>query len=110
MQQYYDHIYSHNKTRAKQPAPKNFWPYNYEFYMCLPLLTFSAIIEDIYTAIASDIIIEKYVDPTTDRTTIQPELMPKSICDKKFSEGYYSPEEILEMPLRPVRLRVPIKA
>jgi hypothetical protein len=108
IQQYYDEIYSANKNRGRQPAPKNFWPYKYEFYLCLPLLTFSATIEDIYTATIEDIVIEKYADPSIDRSTLQPELMPKSLCEKS-SEGCYSLEETLEMPLRSVRTNTGIK-
>jgi len=102
IQQYYDDIYSVNKKKGKRPAPKNFWPYKFEFYMCLPLLTFSAIIDNIYTASSTDIRIEKYVGSEVDRTTIAPELMPKKICEKK--EGCYTIEEINAMALRHIRI------
>ena len=101
IQQYYDGIYSVNKKKGKGPAPKNFWPYKYEFYMCLPLLTFSAVIDDIYTASPKDIIVEKYVGSNIDRATILPELMPKKLCEKK--EGCYTIEEIVNMSLRAIR-------
>ena len=101
IEQYYEHIYSINKKKGKRPAPKNFWPYKYEFYMCLPLLTFSAIIDDIYTASPKDINIEKYIGAEIDRSTIIPELMPKKLCEKK--EGCYTLEEIVMMSLRVVR-------
>jgi hypothetical protein len=98
IQQYYDDIYCVNKTRGKRPAPKNFWPYTYEFYMCLPVLTFHATIENIYTADASHVIIEKYIQPEIDRRTLEPERMPKSICT--CEDGYYTVKEISEMSLR----------
>jgi hypothetical protein len=101
IQQYYDDIYLVNKRKGKRPAPKNFWPYKYEFYMCLPLLTFSATIDDIYTANQSNIIIEKYISAEIDRSTIQPELMPKMLREK--SGGCYTLEDIYTMSLRPTR-------
>ena len=101
IQQYYDEIYSVNKQKGKRPAPKNFWPYKYEFYMCLPILTFSAVIDDIYSVSLEDIRIEKYVGSEVDRATIIPELMPKKLCENK--KGCYTLEEILNMELRVVR-------
>ena len=51
--------------------------------LCLPLLTFSAVIDDIYTASSKDIIVEKYIGSNIDRTTIIPELMPKKYAKIK---------------------------
>ncbi len=100
IQQYYDDIYLKNIEKGKKrPAPKNFWPYKYEFYMCLPVLTFSATIDDIYTAAPSNITINKYIKPDVDRNSLVPELMPKSLCEKK--EGCYTLEEISALELRP---------
>lgn len=72
--------------------------------MCLPLLTFSAIIDDIYIAKPENINIIKYVASDIDRNTILPELMPKHLCDKnKKSDEYYTIDEISSMSLRSIR-------
>ena len=103
LNQYYDDIYLENKKKNKRPAPKNFWPYKYEFYMCLPLLTFCATIDNIYTATAENVIIDKYIGSKVDRSTIDPELMPKYLCEKEKKNGeFYTLDEILLMELRPI--------
>lgn len=44
MRNYYNNIYSAHiaKYPKKTPAPKNFWPESYQFYLCNPIKTFSA--------------------------------------------------------------------
>lgn len=104
IEQYFEEIYLVNKKNGKKSAPKNFWPYRYEFYMCLPLLTFSATIENIYNAKSNDIVINKYINADVDRNSVEPELMPKYLCGYT-GDGYYSVEEILTLPLRQIKTR-----
>ena len=44
MRNYYECIYAAHIARdpRKTPAPKNFWPESYQFYLCNPIKTFSA--------------------------------------------------------------------
>ena len=77
MTTYYNDVYLSNKKLGKRPAPKNFWPYSKEFYKCAPLLTFSATIDDVYTALPKDVVIETYIPHEVDRRTLVPVTMPK---------------------------------
>jgi predicted RNA-binding Zn-ribbon protein involved in translation (DUF1610 family) len=76
---YYESIYLGHKTAdaAKTPAPKNFWPYSYQFYKCNPVLTFSAIVENSNSN--PEIKIETYVQPDDDRSTLAPIPMPSQL-------------------------------
>ncbi|RTL10107.1 MAG: MamI family restriction endonuclease [Neisseriaceae bacterium] len=73
---YYRNIYLIHRERNpnKTPAPKNFWPESFQFYMCNPIKTFEAIISN-----EQNITINKYIPPEVERTTLQSEDMPKSI-------------------------------
>jgi len=48
MTNYYTKIYlEHKKSDAnKTPAPKNFWPDQYQFYVCNPMRTFLCVVEN----------------------------------------------------------------
>lgn len=73
---YYRNIYLAHRERNpnKTPAPKNFWPESFQFYMCNPIKTFEAIISEDQT-----ISINRYISPTEDRSLILSEDMPKDI-------------------------------
>jgi hypothetical protein len=79
MKNYYRNIYlPHVEKRAgKAPAPKNFWPDSFQFYMCNPVRTFRAVVHD---AISNpQLEVQEYVEPDTDRATIEPIPMPLAI-------------------------------
>ena len=80
LQDYYYKIFlEHIRSNPnKNPAPKNFWPYSYQFYMCNPIKTFECNIKGINT---QDFKIEvtHYIDPKKDRSDIESENMPVSL-------------------------------
>ena len=79
MTNYYYKIYlAHKKkNRAKTPAPKNFWPYQYQFYMCNPMPTFTCIVENANSE--PKIKILNYVKPDEDRSALPSVVMPVEI-------------------------------
>lgn len=83
MKGYYNNIYLGHKKKdaSKTPAPKNFWPYQYQFYVCNPILIFSCIVEKANTD--PKIIITKYLDPSADRSVEDSILMPASILSEE---------------------------
>lgn len=83
MSNYYLKIYrKHRRANpGKTPAPKNFWPYQYQFYLCNPIQTFSCIIKDSLTR--PSIQIENYIRPDTDRDTLASVGMPAIILNEK---------------------------
>lgn len=80
---YYENIYLLHKEKFpnKTPAPQNFWPYKYQFYLCNPILTFSCTITN--ASLVPKIDIERYVEPHLDRSTIPSTLMPLNILNKE---------------------------
>lgn len=100
MDNYYHKIYLAHKKKnpAKTPAPKNFWPYQYQFYMCNPIQTFNCIIQN--ANLAPKIKILHYVKPEDDRSSLSSVIMPVDIL--KDSEialifNKAKPEEIKRM-------------
>lgn len=79
MTNYYKHIYlaHRKKDPSKTPAPKNFWPYTYQFYLCNPVLTFSCVIKNANTKPRLDI--QHYVPPDVDRSNLPSLVMPVTI-------------------------------
>ncbi len=79
MRNYYYKIYlAHRKKNPnKTPAPKNFWPYQYQFYMCNPIPTFVCIIENANSK--PNIKILHYVKPQEDRSKLPSVVMPPAI-------------------------------
>jgi hypothetical protein len=88
MTNYYRKIFLEHKRKDpnKNPAPKNFWPYNYQFFLCNPVLVFSAIVEDANTAPV--LTITHYIEPTEDRDNHPSIGMPVNIL---------YPEELLHL-------------
>ncbi len=82
MTNYYHKIYLEHKKKNsnKSPAPKNFWPYSYQFYICNPIPTFCCIIKNSNTKPL--IQIQKYVEPHIDRVTLPSILMPANILNE----------------------------
>jgi len=112
LEDYYNNIYLEhiNKDPKKTPAPKNFWPYSYQFYLCNPIKTFECIIRNADEN--PKIEITHYTDPKADRSTLNSEPLPcgllsgeeKTLLRSKgvpFSDGGSLDEEIKNiLPLR----------
>jgi len=83
MRNYYEKIYLGHKEKnsAKTPAPKNFWPYSFQFFMCNPIKTFSCIITNANTE--PSISIDYLLEPKANRTSIESEPMPVSLLKPK---------------------------
>lgn len=82
MKNYYFDIYLNNleKNPKKVPAPKNFWPNSYQFYLSNPIKIFECVI----TSINENPNIESidFIIPTIDRCNLPSENLPKSILSK----------------------------
>ena len=79
MEDYYRDIYLPHIERNPRntPAPKNFWPYSFQFYMCNPVRIFHCIVED---ALRDPLInVREYVEPSVDRAAVAPLPMPLSV-------------------------------
>src|SRR3989338_10501833 len=83
MANYYHKIYLAHKKKSsnKNPAPKNFWPDQYQFYMCNPILTFSCTV--INANKKPSIEISHYVEANEDRSTLPSIMMPTAILTDK---------------------------
>ena len=81
MNNYYNNIFLPHIARSphKSPAPKNLWPYSFQFYMCNPVRTFHCVVQDALNHPQIDIL--DYVQPTTDRSTVSPIPMPISVLN-----------------------------
>lgn len=93
MTNYYYNIYLTHKGKnpAKTPAPKNFWPYSYQFYLCNPIKVFECTVDNANSAtVPSNLIISHYVDPAIDRATLPSELMPIGIITRADIETIYT--------------------
>src|SRR5690606_21560838 len=55
-------------------APKNFWPYSYQFYLCNPVKVFDCVVTNANTS--PQINITHLVEPNFDRSLLIPEAMP----------------------------------
>ena len=100
MSNYYYKIYLAHKKKnpSKSPAPKNFWPYQYQFYMCNPIPTFTCIIQKANST--PKIKILHYVKPDDDRSPLPSVVMPVGILkDTEIALIFKKakPEEIKRM-------------
>ncbi len=79
MENYFYKIFLEHIKRnpRKTPAPKNFWPYSYQFYLCNPVKVFEAIVKNANKE--PDIEIKLLVAPDADRENLIPEKMPTSL-------------------------------
>lgn len=79
MTNYYNKIFLEHISRNpnKTPAPKNFWPYSYQFYLCNPIKVFNCVVSQANTN--PQITIDFYVEPHQDRSALTPEPMPTSL-------------------------------
>lgn len=79
---YYNKIYLEHKRAnpSSSPAPKNFWPYQYQFYMCNPIKTFEC---TVYNSTSEPKIeIDHFIDPNLDRSDIPSVVMPAKILNE----------------------------
>lgn len=84
---YYKIFLEHKKENPnKSPAPKNFWPFSYQFYLCNPIKVFSATIENYNTE--AKITINHYVQPDINRDSLSSEDMPTNILKKEEIEEF----------------------
>ena len=86
MRTYFDNIYLPHIERnpRRTPAPKNFWPYSFQFYMCNPVRTFHCIVEN---ALGDpNIRVLEYVEPLVDRADVDPIPMPLSVLRENERE------------------------
>lgn len=92
MENYYNKIFLKHieKDPRKTPAPKNFWPYSYQFYLCNPVKVFEAIVKN--ANYAPNIEIKLLVGPDVDRETVTSEKMPTSLLSIKELKILSTPE------------------
>lgn len=81
MNNYYNKIYLEHirKNPNKVPAPKNFWPYSFQFYMCNPVKIFSCTVKNANTK--PIITIDHFIDPVHDRSFLVSENMPSDLLN-----------------------------
>lgn len=79
MQNYYENIFlSHIANQpSKIPAPKNFWPYSFQFYMCNPIRTFDCVVSQALED--PQLAVHEYVKPLEDRAAVDPTPMPITV-------------------------------
>lgn len=87
MSNYYFQIYlEHKKSDPKKtPAPENFWPYKYQFYLCNPILTFACTVSNASTK--PQIVINHYVEPYVNRNEIESIPMPVKLLKNGFEKN-----------------------
>jgi len=73
---YYNKIFLEHikKDPNKTPAPKNFWPFEYQFYLCNPILVFSSTIKNI--DLKPKIEITNFLKPDASRLRVESASMP----------------------------------
>ena len=88
MTNYYNKIFLEHISRNpnKTPAPKNFWPFSYQFYLCNPVKVFNCTVTNANTN--PEISIDYFVEPNADRGLLASEKMPILLI---------SPEELKTM-------------
>lgn len=106
---YYNKIYLAHKKKdaAKNPAPKNFWPYQYQFYMCNPILTFSCTVLNANTK--PSIEISHYFEADEDRSTLPSVMMPTAVLSDKeidFIRKKAKESELLKMVATEARTHI----
>ena len=76
MRNYFQNIFLKHIARNpnKTPAPKNLWPYSYQFYMCNPVRTFHCVVSSALED--PQLAVHEYVEPLVDRDEVEPTPMP----------------------------------
>lgn len=90
MTNYYHSIYLEHKKldQNKTPAPKNFWPDQYQFYVCNPILIFKATISDANSD-NPGLVIEKWIEPNVRRNEVESVIMPSEILNSEELNTIY---------------------
>jgi len=97
MSNYYTKIFlEHIKLKpSKTPAPKNFWPYSFQFYLCNPVKVFDCHVLNANTN--PSIRINHFIEPNEDRRQLQSELMPIAILNPdELRTLSCAPDEVLQ--------------
>jgi hypothetical protein len=83
MEEYFYNIYEKNRIKnpKKVPAPKNFWPDSYQFYLCNPIKIFECHISSFNDKPKIEDVI--YINPDMCRDMIKSESLPKKLLTKK---------------------------
>lgn len=89
LRSYYHDIFL--KSKAKVPAPKNLWPYSFQFYMCDPVEIFRCTVRRFLTD--PEMTIEKYLAPHEPRTDPVP--MPRALLNAKEKTRVSTTNEFL---------------
>lgn len=104
---YYQNIYLTNikKNSKKVPAPKNLWPYSFQFYMCNPVKIFECEISNYINEPNINLI--KYIKHLSVRTTYDIEKMPLKLLNEKekmkikvSEDNHLTYKDILKLELR----------
>ena len=79
MGNYFQNIFLRHVARRpnKPPAPKNLWPYSYQFYMCNPVRTFHCVVANALDD--PQLAVHEYIEPLADREAVEPMPMPVSV-------------------------------
>ena len=82
MENYFNNIFLPHIERnpRRTPAPKNFWPYSFQFYMCNPVRIFHCIVE--HALEDANINVLEYIDPLMNRENVEPVPMPLSVLNR----------------------------
>jgi len=101
MTNYYQNIYLAHKEKSptKNPAPKNFWPDSYQFYMTNPVRVFSCTVKNANTNPV--ITIDSLINPEQDRSELPSLVMPAALLNPEEIELIFTnvPENILQKNL-----------
>ncbi|MCC8035895.1 MAG: MamI family restriction endonuclease [Rikenellaceae bacterium] len=75
---YLEHI---NNNPNKTPAPKNIWPFSYQFYLCNPVQVFDCLVTN--ANYSPEIEIMDYFPPDGDRASLTPLPMPTKLLQRR---------------------------
>jgi len=107
LMEYWENIYKANREKnpKKVPAPKNLWPYSFQFYMCNPVKIFECKISNYLTEPVNEVI--KFINYRSERTINDIEKMPVKLLTKEeknkleiSGDKELTYEDILNLKLR----------
>ena len=102
-----ENIYKANREKnpKKVPAPKNLWPYSFQFYMCNPVKIFECKISNYLTEPVNEVI--KFINYRSERTINDIEKMPVKLLKEEeknkleiLGDKELTYEDILNLKLR----------
>jgi len=88
IENYYFNIYLEHikKNPKKTPAPQNFWPFSFQFYLSMPVKVFDCNVLNINSK--PEVNINSYLEPYEVRSLDNCELMPVNILKKEEIKQY----------------------